>query len=118
MSLDMSDIIDDDFESITAQRYSRTGSYVNGIWTNSSEVATTHIVNLQAASMKEIQSLTNGGERINDVRKIYVNDGIDASLSQSDVWEFSGLSGRYKTIQFDNRPWRNYCKILVSKIDE
>ncbi len=117
MSLDMEGFVDDTFESIPAQRFSRSGSYVDGIWVPGTEVETPHSVNLQTASLKEIQSLDSGGERLNDVRKVYINDGIDASLAPSDTWEFEGLSGRYKTIQLDNRPWRNYCKSIVSRID-
>ena len=118
MSLNMTGFVDNTFKSINAVRTSRTGSYVDGVWTAGIIENTSHNINLQPASLSEIQSLENGGERLNDVRRVYLNDGIVAKLAQSDVWEFEGINGVYKTIQLDNRPWHNYCKIIVSIIDD
>ena len=33
-------------------------------------------------------------------------------------WTFEGVPGVFKTVKLDNRPWRNYCKITVSKQDD
>jgi hypothetical protein len=116
MSLDMMGHIDPVFTSIPATRTSNTGgSYVDGIWVGGGAITTPHTVNIQPASDREIETLTKGGERIVDARRIYVNDGIDASISQADIWEFAGQ--RYKCHKLDNRPWRNYCKAIVSRID-
>jgi len=116
MSLDMFGTIDAVFVSIPATRYGKTaGGYVDGIWVEGAETATTHVVNIQPATDREIDSLSDGGERINDLRRMYVNDGILTSISEADDWEFEGQ--RWKTIKTDNRPWRNYCKIFVSRYD-
>lgn len=116
MSLDMAGHIDPVFVSVPATRTSNTGGgYVDGIWQNGVAAATTHTVNVQPASDREIEALEKGGERIIDARRIYVNDGIDASISQADIWEFSGQ--KWKCHKLDNRPWRNYCKAIVSRID-
>lgn len=115
MSLDMAGMIDPVFKSIPATRTKTTGGYVNGIWVNGATTITSHTVNIQPATDREIEAIEKGGERILDARRIYVNDGIDASISPSDIWEFDGQ--RWKCHKMDNRPWRNYCKAIVSRID-
>ena len=116
MSLDMRGHIDSVFESIPAQRVGKTGgSYVNGIWVDGVETETPHNVDIQPASDREIAALISGGERVTDVRRVYVNDGVLASISQADDWLFDGQ--RWKTVKLDNRPWRNYCKAIVSRYD-
>lgn len=109
--------IDDCFESGSATRVSNSGEYVNGKWVNEFGPSTPHSVTVQPASDKEIESLSKGGERINDARKIYVNDGDLYSISPSDDWTLTGIDGTFKTVKLDNRPWRNYCKIIVSLKD-
>ena len=117
MSLDMEGHIGDVFESIPANRVSKTGgAYVLGIWTDGTETTTPHTVTIQPASDREIQVLSKGSERILDLRRVYVNDGVLASISQADDWLFDGQ--RWKTVKLDNRPWRNYCKAIVSRYDE
>lgn len=117
MSLDMQGHIDDVFESTPADRIAKTGgAYVDGIWTDGTETTTPHKVTIQPATDKEIQALSSGSERILDMRRVYVNDGVLASISQADDWVFDGQ--RFKTVKLDNRPWRNYCKIIVSRYDE
>ncbi len=116
MSLDMAGHIDDVFESLPAIRISNTGGgYVNGLWVDGAEVQSSHRVTLQPLNTREIQNLSAAGERITDVRKIYVNDGILTSISQADDWEIDGQ--RWKCIALDNRPWRNYCKAIISRYD-
>lgn len=115
MSLDMSGHIDPVFKSTTATRTRTTGNYVNGIWVYGPTTITRHIVNIQSATDREIETIEKGGERIVDARRVYVNDGIDASISPSDIWEFYGQ--RWKCHKLDLKPNLNYCKAIVSRID-
>ena len=117
MSLNMSGHIDQVFESIPATRIKFTGSgYVDGIYVDGVETPTPHTVTVQQASDRDIESIEKGGERIVDARRVYVNDGIDASISPSDAWVFQGQ--RWKCGKLDNRPWRNYCRAIVYRIDD
>ena len=128
MSLDMFGFVDSIFVSvIPATRTSYTGgTYVDGIWVPGVALLSEHTINLQPIGGKEIRGkeisfLDLGAERQHDVRKIYVNDGDLYSISESDTWTFEtgqGADGNYKTIWLDNRPWRNYCKIIVSRFDD
>ncbi len=119
MSLDMYGFVDDTFESVQAFRTSKTGGYgVNGRYVGASDIPNPHTVNLQPVSTKDLQSLNIGAERINDVRKIYVNDGDLYSILPSDEWSLTGIEGTFKTVSLDNRPWRNYCKAIVSRKDD
>lgn len=116
MSLDMFGHIDSVFVSVPADRISKSGgSYVDGKWVPVVGVTTPHTVTIQPASDREIDALVSGGERIVDARRIYVNDGVLASISPSDQWVFE--SQTWKTVKLDNRPWRNYCKAIVSRVD-
>lgn len=122
MSLCMSGHIDDTFVSTGATRFSySTGGYVNGRYVAGTESASPHTINLQPASMKQIDALQNGGERITDARNVYVNDGDIYTITKADEWTFNGVAGRFKCIHIDNRSQfdnsRNYCKLVVSRID-
>lgn len=115
-NLDMMGFVDPVFTSIPATRTFKTGGgYVDGIYQEGVESTTPHTVNIQPATDREIEALEKGGERIKDARVLHINDGIDASISPSDVWEFDGQ--RYKCHELDNRYWRNYCRAVVSRID-
>lgn len=118
MSLDMRGHIDGTFRTMDATRTIHVGSYVGGIWVESSATSVSHDVTLQALTDKEIQTLSIGGERINEAYRIYINDGETGNLSPSDTWQFNGLTGTFKAVKTDNRPWRNYCKVIVSLQDE
>ena len=117
MSLDMQGHIDDVFESFQAVRYSKTGGSrdADGVWVPGSETTSNHSVTAQPVSDREFNALSNGNERIQDTRKIYVNDGVDASIQEADEWEFLGQ--RWRCLSLDNRPWRNYCKAVVTRLD-
>lgn len=117
MTLSMLGHIDSTFQSGPATRTARTnGGYdADGIWQDGTSVTTSHTVTVQPASDREIEALEKGGERIVDARRIYVNDGIDASIQQSDLWTFAGQT--WKCHKLDNRPWRNYCKAIVGRLD-
>ena len=121
MSLDMLGFIDDVFESVPATRYSQSGSRgSDGKWAAGAETDTAHTVNLQPLSEKEVSNLGIGAERIQDYRKIYVNDGDLYSLTPQDEWSFDtpDLSGiRFTVYKMDNRPWRSYCKCVVHRND-
>jgi len=117
MSLDMGGHIDPVFTSVPATRIARVGGGYDseGNYQPATDVPTPHTVNIQPATDREIEVLEKGGERIVDARVIHVNDGIDASIQKSDVWEFEGQS--WKCHELDNRHWRNYCRAVVSRID-
>ena len=116
MSLDMFGHVDQVFESFVAERVTRTGGgYVDGIYQEGTGTRTPHSVNCQQATGREIETLEKGGERIVDGRVLHINDGIDASISPSDVWEFLGQT--WKCYELDNRPWRNYCRAVVGRVD-
>lgn len=116
MSLDMQGQIDDVFKSVPATRTVTAGAYVNGIWVEGLETVTSYQVNIQPASDREIDFVRNAGERITDVRRIYINDfGMD-NIDQTGTWEFSGQL--WKAVKSDCRPWRNYCKCIVVRIDD
>lgn len=119
MSLDMLGTIDDTFKSADALRTGKTGGYgVDGRYVSASGTPSPHKVNIQPLTSKELQSLSIGAERINDVRKIYVNDGDLYSILPSDEWVFSDIDGVFRTVELDNRPRRNYCKAVVSRKDD
>lgn len=123
MPLDFEGHIDEDFETHDGVRIVQAVTRVDGKAVRGPEVTSTRRVNVQPASDKEIQALAIGGERIVDVRVVRINDGGDYSLTPPDHWEFKGLRGRpdlpgrYKTVRLDNRPWRNYCKAIVTLVD-
>lgn len=112
----MNGMIDDVFVSIPATRTVVAGSYVNGIWVAGTPVTNSYTVNIQPATDREIDFLSQGGERLLDVRKIYINDGNMQLIDNTGVWEF--LDQKFKTIKCDNRYWRDYCKVFVSRYDE
>lgn len=118
MSLNMRGFVDGTFKSVNATRITKGGQYVEGIWQEDEDVETPHTVNLQPLNAKEIQTLNIGGERVNDMRKVYVNDGDMYDISPSDMWRFEGIDGEFKAVSMDNRPWRDYCKIIVSRKDD
>ncbi len=114
--LNMAGGIDGVFQSVPATRTTNsTGSYVDGIWVPGVPVTTDFIVNIQPVSQQELDFLTQGGERVLDLRRVYVNDGPLDGIDETGIWEFLGK--RWKAIRVDNRPWRNYCKCIVSRED-
>ena len=116
-ALDMFGFVDSVFVSVSAVRISTDGGDYDddGIWQDGVETKHDHTVTIQPASDREINFLNQGGERIVDARRIYINDGVDVSISPTDMWEFSGQ--RWKCISMDSRPWRSYCKLIVSRVD-
>lgn len=118
MSLDMEGHIDDTFESFEAIRISVTDGGrdpLTGLWVDGTEVETPHSVNAQPVSDRKIDSLSQGGERISDARHLYINDGVLTSIQEADLWEFEGQ--RWRCLEMDNRHWRNYCRVTVTRLD-
>lgn len=121
-SIDMSGHIDDVFQSHVGIRTSKSGGYVDGIWEDGPEVVTTHKVNMQPLNQEDINFLTLGGERIQDTRKVYINDATSANVSNSDVWTFVDVNGfvvdgKFKCISADNRTARTVTKAYVVRLD-
>lgn len=120
VSLDMFGHIDDVFKSATVTRISKSGGmYVDGKWVAGVDTSTTHQANIQPLSAKEASHLSIGGDRIKDYRKLYINDGSASEIIEADNWTIPGVDGTFKTFMLDNRvPFgRNYCKIIIARID-
>ena len=122
MAIDMQDAVSDDIGTIPATLFSQSGSRgADGKWVAGVEGAgVPYDVILQPVTDKELINLGAGGERIQDFRKIYLTDVGTISLTPEDEWEFNatGLNGvRFKVYAMDNRPWRNYCKCVVARVD-
>lgn len=119
-ALDMSGHIDGEFKSVNATRVSDKGyrDQATGLWVESISDPKPHTVTVQPASAKRIQNLTRGGRRIVDARTVFVNDGDLYDISPADVWEFDEIDGKFEAVEMDNRPWRNYCRMTVSRIDD
>lgn len=119
VSLDMFGHVDDVFTSAVVTRISSTNEYVDGIPATTEDSQSTHSVNIQPLSNREAAKLSIGGERIKDYRKFYINDGTASKVTNADKWTIPGVDGLFKTSDLDNRvPFgRNYCKVIVSRID-
>jgi hypothetical protein len=121
-SIDMGGHIDDVFQSGVGTRTTKTGDYFEGIWIDGLPDVTTHKVNIQPLNQEDINFLTLGGERIQDTRKIYVNDGVNYAISDKSTWTFVDIDGNpidgiFKTISLSNRPWRRTCKLYAVRLD-
>lgn len=82
--------------------------------------------NIQAATDREIEFLSNGGERINDVRIVHRNDGLGIQVSApdklADILIFSDNPGVteptwWKALKVDYRPWHNFCHATIVRLD-
>ncbi len=118
MSLDMLGHVDDTFRSIPVVRIAKSGGGFDdgGFPVSGSESRSNHVATVQPLNQREIDNLKIGGRRIVDARKLYINDGSTAEISEADDWEFDANSRgleRYEAMSVDNRPWRNYCKVMV-----
>jgi hypothetical protein len=117
MSLLMTGFVDAVFVSVPATRTAMTGGgYVDGIFVPGTLTTSPYVVNIQPVSERELDFLQQGGERIVDPRRIYINDGNMQLIDQTGEWEFLGQ--RWKAHRSDNRYWRDYCKCIVSRIDD
>lgn len=118
--LNMSGHVDSVFRSTSGTRTSTTGGgYVDGRYVPGAESITEHPnVNLQPLKERQIAQLQQGGERVEDSRNVYINDGSTHNLRPADTWTFDGVEGEFKMTALDNRPWRNYCKFVAVRIDD
>lgn len=114
MSLDMIGHVDNVFLSLVINRITKGGSYVNGYWVEDNTSSGSFDANIQPLNDRDIRNLGIGLERVGDVRKLYINNAVE-DISLKDQWSF--LNQQWKTIMLDNRPWRNYCKVVVERID-
>lgn len=115
--LNMNGHIDSVFVSVPATRTSfGPDTYPDGILVPGVETTSPYTVNIQPVSERELDFLMQGGERIVDPRRIYINDGDMQLIDQTGEWNFLGQ--RWKAHRCDNRYWRDYCKVIVSRIDD
>ena len=122
MSLSMLGHIDSTFVSIDANQITVAGGAYDsdGIYQDGTESILPYTVTIQPLNDRELNNLQIGGERVEDYRKIYVNDGDFHALSPKAFWEFDANNvgvQRYKVIKSDIRVWRSYAKITVVLID-
>ena len=116
-TLSMAGHVDDTFVSVPATRtVTSGGEWVEGIWAPGAPNTKPYTVNIQQASDREVDFIRQGGERITDVRRIYINDGEMQLIDQTGVWTFLGQ--QWKAVKCDNRYWRDYCKVIVMRIDD
>lgn len=82
--------------------------------------------NIQPLNDREIEFLQIGAERINDFRVVHRNDGLGIQISTddklADILLFSPYPGVedatwWKSINTDYRPWHNFCRALVVRLD-
>ncbi|WKL65470.1 hypothetical protein Q1Z72_19475 [Pseudomonas qingdaonensis] len=117
MSLSMHGQIDGVFQSVPASRtVDTTGDFIDGIWVPGTTATSPYVVNIQPATDREVDFIRQGGERIVDARRIYINEGDMQLIDQTGTWQFLGQ--QWKAVKVDNRYWRNYCKVIVSRIDD
>ena len=119
MSLDMLGHVSDDFVSLVAKRIPQSGTYVDGIWQSADGVAGDYDINLQPLNDRESKNYAQG-RRLEDYRKVFINDGELFGLQPSDIWEFDPGEGvqQFEIVSMDNRPWRNYCKLILVRLDD
>jgi len=117
-ALSMQGHIDSTFRSTSgnARHHPKGGAYVDGLWVAQTFPSVDFPANIQPLNDKEIDFLPQGGERIIDSRKIYINSGNMEAIQLDGEWEFLGQ--RWKIARTDNRPWNNYCKVIVYRIDK
>lgn len=81
--------------------------------------------NVQPVGDVEIQFLQIGAERIDDFRVIHRNDGKGIEVSTpgklADILVFAETPDKpatwWKSIATDYRPWHNFCRAVVAKLD-
>lgn len=117
MSLSMSGHIDGVFQTVDVTVIADSGGgYVDGIWSPGVSVATVFPkVTIQPLNDRELDFIMRAVQRINDVRKLYINNGDLEALVLNDDVEFLGQ--RWKIIKRDVRPWRKYAKLIVDRYD-
>jgi len=81
--------------------------------------------NVQPVGDTEIQFLQIGAERLDDYRVIHRNDGrgilVVGENKLADIVMFSPTPAEpvawWKCIATDYRPWHNFCRAVIAKLD-
>lgn len=107
-----------DLKSLTIDRFTKSGKYVNGYWVEEIVPSGSFDANVQPLNSREIKDLGIGLERIGDIRIVHINNATQ-DISLRDQWEF--LGEKWKTMDVDNRSFigrnRNYCRLMLERID-
>lgn len=131
-NLDMYGFVDFDLESKpvggVVLRTPSSGGYTGpgGRWVDSSPPVevTLRDVNIQAVSLKSAELLSSqlGGVRVpSDLRLVHINDGTqiypddDGTFSHILLFSDGRAIREWRVIDSDNRPWRNFCKVIVAR---
>jgi len=122
--LDFFGHIDSTFRTNTATLYRVSGGYsAAGIWEGEAPIVISGLaINDQPATPSQIKWLSPGGERNIELRNVYLNDGTMLRPSgpghAADELEFDAGFGmqRWKVVQADCRPTRNYCQAVVERL--
>ena len=71
---DMAGFVDSNFSTHVVTIKATGGSYIDGIWVLSESEGVQHGASVQPLNNAERQNLVQGGRRLVDARKIYIND--------------------------------------------
>ena len=130
MSFSMYNFIDINFSTHEIMIQSKEGSYVNGVWTLTKPESDPKKYNasVQPLNPKEIQSLEQGGRRLIDAKRAYINNGDEQTVNIFPSSKVCILSSPndipskddyiYQVIQTDLRPERQYFKLIIARIDK
>jgi len=106
----------------TGGGYNSSGVWVDGV---DPDPITIPECNIQPATKKTIEFMVHLGGTANprDIRNLYINDGTTYVYPEdtdrpADRFEFSdGLAVRqWRVMHVDNRPWHNYCHVIVERL--
>ena len=118
MALNMRNHVSGDLKSLTINRFTKSGQYVDGYWVEEIVPSGSFDANVQPLNSREIKDLGIGLERIGDIRIVHINNATQ-DISLRDQWEF--LGEKWKTMDVDNRSFigrnRNYCRLMLERID-
>lgn len=73
--------------------------------------------NVQPLNPREREALEQGGQRLVDARKIYLNSGDIVREFAPNKVVIDGLDGVYDIVSTDIRPAREYYKMVVARMD-
>jgi len=116
MSLDMLGTVDQCFKNTEVTITPIATTYVDGSPVEAPGAATIHNATTQPASAKEIQFLEKGGERFTSVKRFYINDGSTHEVGSLLADSLTGKN--FRITSADNRPTRNYCKLIAGSEDK
>ena len=140
MPFSMLNSIDRNFSTHRIKIKCLAGTYENGLWKESTQAIEEYNACIQPLSPQEFQTLDQGGRRLIDVKKVYLDlknnsfasilpssliaivnkktpsdnnpdDNPDDKPKEEDVFD-------YQIIKADLRPEREYFKIIIAKVDQ